>query len=140
MKKKTLYIAWALLFGITAGIGFIRKPQGLAYFTMVLFSLVFFIPPTVLLTKAIHRDDKKEVGRIFWICVGSLTATLVLLVLNFLSVTSTVQTGRILYGILTVVSAPMVCSQHWVVALFLWGCLLTAAAQYLWKNRKRNAH
>ncbi len=137
MTKRKLYIAWAVLFAITAGIGFIPNPKGMAYAAMVIFALVFFIPPTVLLTKAIHRDDKKEIKRIFFLCLGSLSATLLVLVLNFLSVASTELVGRILYGILTVVSAPMVCGQIWVMSLFLWGCLLTASVQYLRKHREK---
>ncbi len=136
MTKRTLYITWAALFVITAGIGFIPSPEGLAYGAMVLFALLFFVPPTVLLTKAIHRDDKKEVKRIFFITLISLGLTLLFLVLNFLSVAASTLVGNILFGILTVVSAPMICGQIWVVSLFLWGCLLTASGQYLWKHRK----
>ncbi len=135
MTKRNLYIAWGVLFCITAGIGFIPNPEGMAYFSMVLFALVFFIPPTVLLTRAIHRDDKKEVKRIFFLCLTSLCLTLLFLVLNFLSVSATQLVGNLLYGILTVVSAPMVCGQIWVLSLFLWGCLLTASGQYLWKKK-----
>ncbi len=136
MTKRILYILWGVLFAITAGIGFIHNPEGLALFIMVLFSLIFFLPPTVLLTKAVHRDDKKEIWRIFWICIGSLGITLIFLVLNFLSVASSQLVGDVLFGILTVVSAPMICSQYWVMPLFLWGCLLSASVQYLWKHRK----
>ncbi len=136
MTKRNLYIAWAVLFVITAGIGFIPSPEGLAYGGMVLFALLFFVPPTVLLTKAIHRDNQKEVKRIFFLTLTSLCLTLLFLVLNFLSVSATQTVGDILYGILTVVSAPMICGQIWVMSLFLWGCLLTASGQYLWKHRK----
>ncbi len=137
MNLGKYYIAWAVLFAICAGLGFIHKPEGMAYAGMLIFALVFFIPPTVILTKSIHRDRKKDVKAVFFISLASLLLTLVVLVLNFLSVDATELVGDILYGILTVVSAPMICGQIWVISLFLWGCLLTASMQYLWKNRKK---
>ncbi len=137
MKLRKYYIAWAALFAICAGLGFIRKPEGMAYAGMVIFALVFFIPPAVILTKAIHRDRKKDIRAVLLISLSSLVLTLITLVLNFLSVEASALTGDVLYGILTVVSAPMICGQIWVMSLFLWGCLLTASVQYFWKNRKK---
>ena len=31
---------------------------------------------------------------------------------------------NVTYEVLAIVSAPMLCSQYWVVSLFLWACLL----------------
>jgi hypothetical protein len=50
--------------------------------------------------------------------------TLVLLVLNFRSGNASDAAGDFLYGLLVVLSAPMVCSQYWFIPLFLWACLL----------------
>ena len=136
MRKRTLYIIWGLFFVICAGLGFIPAPEGPAYWIMFFFSLIFFIPPTVLLYKAVKGGDRREVKRIFWICVASLLATVIALAMNFLSVDATEDAGIAVYYILIVVSSPMVCGQIWVSSPFWWGCLLTASAQELWKTRK----
>ncbi len=137
MKFGKYYIAWGVLYAICAGLGFIPYPKGMAYAGMLIFALVFFIPPTVILAKAVPRERKDEVKRVFYISIAWLVLTLTLLVLNFLTVASTELVGDVMYGILTVVSSPMICGQIWVITIFLWGCLLTASGQYLWKNRKK---
>ena len=134
MTKKKLYIAWAVMFVICAALGFIPAPKGAAYWSMFLFSLLFFVPPTILLYKAGKGRDKKELRRIRMISLISLGLTLLALALNFLSVDATEAAGIAVYYILIIVSSPMVCGQIWVVSLFLWGCLLTASWQELRKK------
>ena len=63
----------------------------------------------------------------------SLSLTLLLLVLNFLSPMWDSLTGRILYNLLIVVSAPMVCCRYWVLSLFLWACMMMASFRKLAK-------
>jgi hypothetical protein len=70
------------------------------------------------------------------ISAASLILTLLLLVANFASVGASVAVGDFLYGLLVVVSAPMVCSQFWVVSLFLWACLLMVSISFLKKIKK----
>ena len=137
MTKRALYIIWGVLFALCAGLGFFPTPEGAAYWCLFLFSLLFFIPPTILLTKAIKGGDRREVKRIFWICISSLVATMITLALNFLSVDASEAAGIAVYYVLIVVSSPMVCGQIWVSSLFWWGCLLTTSAQELWKTRKK---
>ena len=60
----------------------------------------------------------------------SLGVTLFLLVLNFLSGKASDAMGEFLYGLLTMLSAPMVCSQYWLLSLFLWACLLMTAISF----------
>lgn len=134
MTKKKLYISWGGMFVICAALGFIPEPKGAAYWSMFLFSLIFFVPPTILLYKAIKGSDRKELQRIRAISLTSLGLTLAALVLNFLSVDATAAAGTAVYYILIVVSSPMICGQIWVVSLFLWGCLLTASWQNLRKK------
>ena len=134
MTKKKLYIAWAAMFVLCAALGFIPAPKGAAYWSMFLFSLIFFVPPTILLYKAGKGRDKKELQRIRLISLISLGLTLLVLALNFLSVDATEAAGIAVYYILIIVSSPMVCGQVWVVSLFLWGCLLTASWQELRKK------
>ena len=117
---KTTYICWGVLYALCAGFGFIPEPSGIVKWAMVGLSLMFFLPGFVLL----YLGQRKPVRLISAISLG---ATLVTLMLNFLSVHSTTGTGDFLYALLGLVSAPMFCAQYWVLSLFLWACLLFAS-------------
>ena len=117
MKIKLTYALWAVLFVICGCLGFVQNPTGFGKVLLVLSSLIFFIPGFVLLS----WGQRKGV-RIISIC--SLAVTLVLLMANFLSVLASKLVGDILYGLLVFFSSPMLCSQFWVLSLFLWACLL----------------
>ena len=138
MTKRNLYIAWGALFAICAGLGFIPAPKGGAYAILFIFALVFFIPPAILTYKAIKGGDIRELKRIRAICLIWLVLTLIMLALNFLSVSFTAAAGAFVYWLLIIVSSPMVCGQVWVVPIFLWGCLLSASWQEIFKRRKNH--
>ena len=61
----------------------------------------------------------------------SLGLTLLALILNLLSALGSATLGNVLYGILIVVSSPMVCSGFWALSLFLWACLLLTSRQLI---------
>ena len=123
MKVKILYALWAALFILCAGLGFIPEPAENLQILLTLVSLLFFLPPAVLL----YRADPMTARLIRNLSALSLGTTLVLLVLNFLTVFSSEKTGQVLNNVLTIVSSPMVCSGHWALSLFLWACLLMAS-------------
>lgn len=133
MNKKILTVLWAGLFIVCAGLGFIPEPEGAVRIVLTVLSLVFFLPPALLLYDAGTRRDKSVVQLIRNLAVLSLGLTLVLLILNFLTVLSSQALGQILHSILTIVSSPMICSGHWAMSLFLWSCLLTASLKQLKK-------
>lgn len=133
MNKKILTVLWAGLFIVCAGLGFIPEPEGAVRIVLTVLSLVFFLPPALLLYDAGTRRDKSVVQLIRNLAVLSLGLTLVLLILNFLTVLSSQALGQILHYVLTIVSAPMICSGHWAMSLFLWSCLLTASLKQLKK-------
>ncbi len=137
MTKRNLYISWAVLFALCAGLGFIPNPKGVTWAALFVLALLFFVPPAVLVYKAVKDGDIPELKRMRIICLIWLGLTLVLLALNFLSVGFTAAAGRFVYRLLIIVSSPMVCGQVWVVSIFLWGCLLSAAWQEIFKRRKR---
>jgi len=137
MTKRNLYIAWGALYVICAGLGFIPAPQGGAYAILLVFALLFFVPPTLLTCKAVKSGDIAELKRIRTISLVWLGLTLSVLALNFLSVSFTAAGGLLVYWLLIIVSAPMVCGQIWVVSIFLWGCLLSASWQEIFKRRKK---
>ena len=134
MRKKILYISWAVLYALCAGFGFIPSPVSPIYWVLMFFSLLFFVPPAMILYQAAKSGDKKELRRIRNLSLISLGATLAAIILNICSVAFTKAAGTAVYWILIIVSSPMICAQVWVISLFLWACLLMTALQQLRKK------
>ena len=131
MSKKLLCIFWAGLFILCAACGFIPEPEGTGQILTTLLSLLFFLPPACLLYQASKQKDTDTVRLIRNLSALSLTLTLVLLILNFLTVFGSERLGQILHHVLTIVSSPMICSGHWGMSLFLWACLLIVSMKQL---------
>lgn len=124
MKKTLAYIAWFCMYVLCVGLGTVENPEGLGKVLLVLTSLIFFLPPAYLMYTARKEDDRKGVLTLRTLSIASLSATLIMLVVNFLSVNMDTDTGIRLYELLNLFSTPMFCSQYWVLSLFLWACLL----------------
>ena len=131
MNKKLLASLWAGLFIVCAGLGFIPEPEESLQVLLTLLSLLFFLPPVLLLYAAKKERDTATIQLIRNLSVISLVLTLTLLILNFLTVLSSEALGLILHYVLIIVSCPMICSGHWATSLFLWACLLTASLRQL---------
>ena len=129
MKKSTLFALWGGLFIICAGLGFIPEPTGFLRFALTALAIGFFLPPAWLLYRAKQEGDKPTAQLVRNLSALSLGVTLVMLVLNFLSAFWPEFWGNALYGMLVILSTPMVCSGYWVLSLFCWACLLTASLQ-----------
>ena len=127
MKKWILYGFWVVEFILCAILGFIHNASAVGKVFQTILSLLFFVPPAILLVDAIRKKERGELLRLIIISAVSLALTMVLLVANVLSVGATKAVGDALYGILIVVSSPMVCSRYWLLSLFLWACLLMGA-------------
>ena len=131
MNKKLLYVLWASLFILCAGLGFIQKPEGILQLLLTTLSLLFFVPPVLLLWNAGKQQDTDTARLIRNLSALSLGLTVVLLVLNFLTATGSEFLGQVLHYTLVIVSSPMICSGRWAMSLFLWACLLTASLRQL---------
>ena len=127
MKKWILYGFWVVEFILCAILGFIHNANAVGKVFQTILSLLFFVPPAILLVDAIRKKERGELLRLIIISAVSLALTMVLLVANVLSVGASKAVGDALYGILIVVSSPMVCSRYWLLSLFLWACLLMGA-------------
>ncbi len=129
MKKpeyKLLYILWALLFALTAGLGLaFPAAEGAGKIALLALSVLFFAPPFVILGRAREAGERKHIRLIRFLALASLVLTVALLMLNIRCTGMGEAVGLALNAALTVVSAPMVCSNFYVVPLFLWGSLLT---------------
>ena len=134
MKKKAWYALWGGLFVICAGLGLVPEPgQGLRWIMRIL-SVLFFVPPAVLVWQATGKKDSNTLALVRNLSGVSLALTVVTLVLNLLSVLRSETLGDMLHVVLAIVSAPMICSGYWVLSLFLWACLLIAADKQLRKK------
>ena len=129
MKNKTLYILWAVLFALCAVLGFFRETVTEGKWLMTLLSVLSFAPPGALLWRSKKTGDDRTRLLIRHLSGASLGLTLVLLVVNFLSVMGSPWLGTVLHTLLTVLSTPMVASGYWALSIFLWAFLFIASAK-----------
>lgn len=127
VTKKVLFSLWGGLFIVCAGLGFIPEPSGVLRGLLTGFSVLFFVPPALLLYRAKKEQDDGPRLLVRNLSALSLLLTLILLVLNFLTALGSETLGRFLYSVLVIASSPMVCSGCWALSLFLWACLLMAS-------------
>ena len=136
MKNKHLYGIWGCLFIICALLGFIPEPTGVIKALLIFAAALFFVPGWFLYYRATNSKDLPALQCIFTISAASLGATLIFLVLNFLSAGNPDISGDFLYGLLIIFSSPMICAQYWVASLFLWACLLISSFSAIRKVKK----
>lgn len=129
MSKKTIYIVWAALFAACAGLGFVPEPEGWVRWALSALALCFFVPPLYLLYRAQREGDRGTAALVRNLAALSLGLTMLTLILNFLCAVGSERVGNMLYYLLTIVSAPMICGGHWAGSLFLWACLLVWAVR-----------
>ena len=127
VKEWILYAAWLCLYILCVGLGTVEEVDGSAKVFFVLTALIFFIPGIILLVLGKKQQNKKMVLRVRLIAICSLVLTVAVFCATVLAVGSSAQMGSFLHDLLNLVSAPMFCSQYWIVSLFCWGCLLSAS-------------
>lgn len=128
MNTTSYYSLWAGMFILCAGLGFIPEPAGFGKFCLVILSIGFFAPPAFLLKDAKNRGNHFHIRTVRNLAFASLMLTLILIIANFMTLSASDGVGNLLYVLLAIVSAPMICAQYWVLSLFLWACLM------LWAN------
>ena len=127
MKSQFLYALWGALFILCAGLGFIPEPAGVLRVLLTGLSILFFLPPAVLVWKGRREKDRMALSLVRNLSIASLSLSVLLIIANFLTVFRSELLGDILHGVLVVVSSPMICSGHWAMSLFFWACLLIAS-------------
>ena len=130
MDNGILLALWGGMYIICCVLGFVSPADSFSRVFMTVLSVLFFLPPGLMVWQAKKKSDRKAlrlVRRISLICLGLTTVTLVG---NFLSVlASTELVGTLLHWLLALVSVPMLCSNAWILSLFGWACLLFASGK-----------
>ena len=129
MKSQFLYALWGALFILCAGLGFIPEPAGVLRVLLTGLSILFFLPPAVLVWKGRREKDRQTLMLVRNLSIVSLGLSVGLIIANFLTAFRSELLGIILHGMLVVVSSPMICSGHWAMSLFFWACLLISSAR-----------
>ena len=127
MRNRFLYALWGALFILCAGLGFIPESDGGLKFLRTGLSILFFLPPALLIWKARQERNRAPLLLVRNLSIASLSLSVALIIANFLTVFRSQLLGDILHGILVVVSSPMICGGHWATSLFFWSCLLIAS-------------
>ena len=127
MKTRHWYWIWGALFIVCAALGFLRQEQESPGWWYTAVSVLFFLPPAVILLRSRKEGDIRSLKILRYLAGASLGITALGLVLNFLSVRWGEAAGDILHSILAVVSTPMMASGFWALSLFLWACLWVAS-------------
>lgn len=140
MSKKVWFSLWGGLFVLCAALGFLPEPvcppaeDGgicLLRVVMTVLSVLFFLPPAVLLHQAGKEKNVPIQQLIRNLSALSLGLTLVVLILNFWLALGPEMLGTVLHYVLVVISTPMICSGQWALSLFLWACLLMVSLRQL---------
>ena len=126
MKKKIICAVWVFFYLICALISNVEQPDASQSAALTVLSLIFFVPPLILLVDALRDRDRKTLFILRLLSIVSLSLTLAALVANIAIVGASEIVGNVLHQVLIFVSVPMVCSQHYALSMFLWGCLLFA--------------
>lgn len=129
LSYKTLYIAWAVMFVLTAVLGFAfpEVENGWARFGLGMIAILFFLPPGLVLSQAKRAGHRFHVRLVGFLALGSLLLTLALLPLTLISFIWSDALANALYGALVIVSSPMICSNFYALSWFLWGTLIAGA-------------
>ena len=124
MKKSVVYAIWGVLYALCMVLGFVPNPSGFGKILLILSSLIFFLPGFYLAYLGKKENSRKTMRALRLISGSMLLLSTLLIVLNFLSVSYSAQTGLVLHVLLVMFTVPMVCGQIWSLSLFLWACIL----------------
>lgn len=135
MTDALLYVLWGGFYIISIVLGFMPEPEGVVRILLMLLGAAVFVPPAVILYRGRKTSQAPRLVRNISIAV--LGATMIFMVLNIFSVLWTEFVGDLLYYLLAVVSAPMLCMQYKALGLFGWACLLMTALEVLRQQKKQ---
>ena len=127
MKHKNLYALWGGMYLICGLLGLIPDPAGTVRGLLTAAALLCFLPPFFLFRQAKAKGDKRTLSLLRNLSAMWLGLTALLIGLNVASLGASETVGNLLYTLLVILSSPMVCGGNWLIAMFLWACLLIAS-------------
>lgn len=122
LTYKTLYQLWAGLFVLTAALGlaFPGVQNAAGRFFLALISLVFFLPPWLILKRAKAEDNLHHLRLVRYLALASLSLTMILFCAGILSLPYGEWVGDLIHVLMTVLCAPLVCSNYYALPMVLW--------------------
>ena len=126
---KALYLAWGTLFTLTAALGllFPGAQNGLGLFCLRAVTVLFFLPPWMILAKARAEGVAFHTRLLRYLSLASLALTLVLVCAGILTAVDNPALGDLIHVVMAIVCAPLICSNFYVLPMFLWGTVLVAS-------------
>lgn len=137
MSNKVLSFIWGGFYVLCLAMSFFGDTQGTQYGALMVLGLAFFVPGGFLLHRGVTKENGVIVRTVFWLSVSSLVSTMIMLIVTFLTVNASKDVGLAVHILLAAVSVPMICSQVWVLSLFIWACFLMVCISYMRKHRKK---
>lgn len=129
LKYKPLYWIWGVLFALTALLGLlfpgVEDTAGKA--VLMAITVSFFLPPWLILVKAKGENNCHHIRIVRYLSIASLAATLVFFCAAILSVRFSEIVGSIVHILMTVICAPLVCSNFYALPMFGWATLLVGS-------------
>ena len=132
LNKYILLAIWAGMFILCAVLGYLPPQEGANQWLLAIIALLFFLPPALLVYRCWREKDRKMLRLVRTVALTVLAATVVLLVINLMSVAlilvlpedTAMAVGDVLYDLLILVSTPMICGQYWGIGLVGWAAVL----------------
>ena len=128
LRYDRLYMIWGGLFALTALLGLLFP--GAAGFGRALLlgcTAGFFLPPWLILTKARAEGSKRQLRLVRYLALASLVMTMVLFCAGILSVRFGEALGNVVHVLMSVICAPLMCGNYYVLPMFLWATLLVGS-------------
>lgn len=145
LNKFILAAIWVGMYILCAVLGFLPPQEGANKWLLVIFAVLFFLPPALLVYKGRKEGDRKLLRLVRLVSMVALIATVAILVANLMSITlllvmpenAALVFGDVLYYLLILVSTPMVCGQYWGIGLAGWAALLWSCIFFLRAGKDR---
>lgn len=129
LNYRPLYWIWVVLFALTAVLGLLfpaaENAAGLAALRIV--SILFFLPPWLILLKAKQERSRHHIRVVRYLSIASLAATLIFFCAAILSVRFSEAVGSLVHILMTIICAPLVCSNFYALPMFGWATLLVGS-------------
>ena len=125
LTYKSLYRLWIGLFALTAllGLFFPGVENAAGRFFLGLISVVFFLPPWAILARARKAGNRHHLRLVRYLSIANLVLTLALICAGILSLPYGETVGNMIHVLMTVLCAPLVCSNYYVLPMVLWAML-----------------